>query len=492
MTERPQANLAGKVAATTASLVVGRGVTVLAGIGATALASRYLGVQGFGAMTLAMAVVSLAALFTDLGMSTMAAREIARSPEREREIVGNVRTLGLAFGAVMALVLVAVAEVAYPGEPTTRNAILILGVQLLSAPFVSAARAHFQAAQRGPLIAVGDVALSLSVLVASLVCVEADLGFEAMIAAMASGYLAQALVMTGLMAGGSRGAWRARRSVWRHLLVISLPLGATFIVNYLYFRLDLVLLSILSGEEDVAVYGLAYRVLEGLIVLPSYFMLALFPEIARLTGQRKQVDAIVDAALSAMGAIGLPLVVFFSVFANDVIRVIGGQGYGDSAWVLRILMLALAVSYLSGVYGNALPALGRQNRLFKWTLVVLAANLVINLSLIPPFGVMGAAIAVVLSEMIGFAAVRHLYGEVGTAPWPKVDPRMLLACALMAAAVAPALLLPNSLAGSLLAVILGAAVGVPVYIASLLALGGVPTAIMNNLPARLRRSESNP
>ncbi len=66
----------------------------------------------------------------------------------------------------------------------------------------------------------------------------------------------------------------------------------------------------------------------------------------------------------------------------------------------------------------------------------------------------------------------------------QVDPRMLLACALMAAAVAPALLLPNSLAGSLLAVILGTAVGVPVYIASLLALGGVPAAIMNNLPTR--------
>ena len=100
-----------------------------------------------------------------------------------------------------------------------------------------------------------------------------------------------------------------------------------------------------------------------------------------------------------MGAIALPLVVFFSVFADDVIRVIGGAGLRRRrAWVLRILMLALAVSYLSGVYGNALPALGRQNRLFKWTLVVLGRNLVINLALIPPFGVMGAAIAVVLAR----------------------------------------------------------------------------------------------
>jgi O-antigen/teichoic acid export membrane protein len=475
-------SLARTVALTTASLVAGRVLAVLAGIGAVALASRYLGVEGFGALTLAMAIVSLVAVLTDLGMSTMAAREIAREPEREREIVGNVRTLGLVLGLASAVVLLGVAEVAYAGDPDVRRAIFVLSAQLLSTPFVSAARAHMQATQRGPAIAVGDVVLAVAMLVASLVVVEADLGFTAMVGAVAAGYVAQALAMTGLMRRGARSAWSARRSAWGVLLRISLPLGATMIVNFLYFRLDVVLLSILTGNEAVAVYGLAYRVLEGLMVFPAYFMLALFPEIARLTGQKERVDGIVRAALGAMEVLVLPLVLVFVLYADEVILLIGGERFDEAAWVLRILMLALAISYLSGVYGNALPALGLQNQMFRWSLVVLGFNLVANLVLIPPFGAPGAAVAVVLSEVVGFMVVRRLYAQVGTAPRPAIDARILFAGAVMAATMAPLLLLPDDPAALLLTVGLGGAAGFAAYAAALIALRAVPAPIAAHLP----------
>jgi O-antigen/teichoic acid export membrane protein len=118
---------------------------------------------------------------------------------------------------------------------------------------------------------------------------------------------------------------------------------------------------------------------------------------------------------------------------------------------------------------------------------VLGANLVVNLGLIPPFGVVGAAIAVVLSELLGFAVVRHLYGQVGRAPWPSFDPRMLLAGLLMAAAMAPLLLLPGGFTGSLVAVAVGGALGGLVYAAALIALGAVPAAIVPYLPPRVLR-----
>ena len=411
-------SLARTVAVTTVSLIAGRALALIAGIGATALASRYLGLDGFGALTLAMAIVSLAALLTDLGMSTMAVREIARAPERERQIVGNVRTLGLALSVAAAVLLVGIAQALYAGQPHVRDAMLILSLQLLTSPFTSSARAHLQARQLGPRIAIGDVALAFGMVTASAVVVIADMGFEAMVAAVAFGYLTQAIAMTALMRPDMRWAWSAGRGPWGLLLRVSLPFGATMIVNYLYFRLDVVLLSIITGNRDVAIYGLAYRVLEGLMVLPSYFMFALFPEIARLAEHRDRVDGIVRSALVAMETVALPLVVLFFVLADDVIRVIGDTQYEEAGWVLRILMLALAISYLSGVYGHALPALGLQNRLFKWSLVILGVNLVINLALIPPFGAVGAAVAVVLSEVVGFVVVRHLYSEVGTPPRP--------------------------------------------------------------------------
>ena len=52
------------------------------------------------------------------------------------------------------------------------------------------------------------------------------------------------------------------------------------------------------------------------MVLPAYFMFALFPEIARLTGQRERVDGIVSAALSVMEALALPVVLMLPRFSR--------------------------------------------------------------------------------------------------------------------------------------------------------------------------------
>lgn len=477
--------LARRVAVTTASLVAGRIVAVIAGVATVGLASRYLGLDGFGTLTLAMSIVALVALLTDLGLSTIAAREIAQQPERERDILGNVLTLGLSVAMLGLLALWLIAEVGYDGDTHTRQALLILGVQVLVAPLVGVARAHFQGVQRGHLIAWGDVALAVAMLAASAWCVAADLGFAAMAAATASGYVAQAIVMTALLPRGVRLAWRASRSTWRWLLRLSLPLGATLVVNYLYFRLDVLLLSILRDTEAVAVYGLAYRVLEGLMVLPAYFMLALFPEIARRTADRVSVDGLVVTALGVMEVIALPLVVLGVVFADDVVTVIGGEEFADAAWVLRVLMLALGISYVNGVYGNALVALGRQDAMFKWSLVVLGINLVANLALIPPFGVVGASVAVVVSEGLALLALRRLYAVGGAMPriWP--DPRILLAGAVMVVVVAPKFLLPDDVLGALPTVLVGSALGLLAYAAAIAALKAVPEAIAAQLPRRL-------
>ena len=127
------------------------------------------------------------------------------------------------------------------------------------------------------MIAVGDVSLALAMAGFTAVAVVFDLGFMVVVGAVASGYVLQALAM-GLAAVRSGGmAIGASRRTWSVLTRLALPLGGALILNYLYFRLDILLLSWMKGEEEVGLYGLGYRVIEALIVLPGFLMLALFP-----------------------------------------------------------------------------------------------------------------------------------------------------------------------------------------------------------------------
>ena len=95
---------------------------------------------------------------------------------------------------------------------------------------------------------------------------------------------------------------------------------------------------------------------------------------------------------------------------------LGTHSYSASGPVLAILALALGLSYLNGVYGNALFALGRQKMVFWLALPTLVVNLVANLLLIPPYGADGAAWAVVISEIVALAIVREAYVRVAGRP----------------------------------------------------------------------------
>jgi O-antigen/teichoic acid export membrane protein len=475
-------SLARAVTVTTASLVAARLVAIVAGIGAVALASRHLGPEGYGALSTAMAFASIFAVLTDFGVSTVAAREISIAPERERAILGNVVLVGLLVAVGAGALAMGLTFLAYPGDGNAdiREGTAILLVQLLAAPVTGAARAHFTAAQRGHLIAIGDVALAVAMVGLTAAVVSAGLGFQAVVLATAGGYVAQGIAM-GLLAARTGGITiAADRVLASRLLWLSLPLAGTMIVNYLYFRLDLLLLSWLKDQEAVAVYALAYRVLEALMVLPAYVMLALFPEIARRGAHSERLAPIVGAAEAGMLAIALPTVVLGITFAPEIVQVVGGDAYEDSATVLSILIVALAMSYLNGVYGNALLALGRQAALLAVTSAVLVVNLAVNLAMIPPWGVRGAAVAVVISEILAVFLVRRYYVKAAGRPATPPLGRIVAAAAVLAALGAAKLLLIGDLP-ALAGALGGGALGLVLYAGLLVGFRALPEPLASRL-----------
>lgn len=480
---RPVADGGGRaVATTTGALMFGRVLTLVAGIVTVGLASHYLGLRPFGALTTGMAYAALFAVMTDLGLSTVVTREIARDPENEHHVLGT--ALGIGFLLALAAIGLGLGLMGliYGGlhNAATRQAIVILLVQVLVAPLTGVTRAFFTARQRGYLIAAGDVTLSVSMATFTAIAVLGQLGYRTVVFAIGASYVAQALVMSTIALGAGARVRPVRGGSLR-LIALALPLGGTLLLNYLYFRLDVLLLSWLKGDVDVAVYGLAYRVLEGLMVLPTYVMLALFPIIARSENDRPRLAATTGVALAGLEPAAVGMAALVAIFSPEIVVILGGHKYHSAAPVLAVLALALAISYLSGVYGNALMALGRQRTLLWISLGPLLVNLIANLGLIPPLGVNGAAIAVVISEVVGLLAVRAYYVRVAGPPSRPAHARILIAGLPLAAMAALKFGLGIHTA-PLLVVLVGGALGAVLYAGALLLLGAVPSAILDQIP----------
>jgi O-antigen/teichoic acid export membrane protein len=137
------------------------------------------------------------------------------------------------------------------------------------------------------------------------------------------------------------------------------------------------------------------------------------------------------------------------LFAPLVVAFLYGNGYTDAAALLRVLVLAAVVSLVNNVLSTVLLALGKGPRMLLQNSVGLAANVVLNIALVPSYGVAASAWATLITEGVVCAASVHaLSGRVNLAMSGAVSVKPALAVTASAgAAVAlyrwqlPALLL---------------------------------------------------
>jgi O-antigen/teichoic acid export membrane protein len=471
-------SLARKVAVNASAMAVGRVLLGGAGLVSIAITTRYLGLEAYGALTAATAFVGVLGPLTDIGISTIGARELAKRPDETERVMGSILTLGfvLALGAAGAGLIAMYAI--YPGES---NELVREGIFLLLLPFplaavVNAASAYFISQQRAYMGVIASVVGSLLTLGLLVAATLLDWGFRGIILA----YMA-----TGLGYGGCLVALALREvrlrpcfdvSLLSQLLRWALPLGAALIAFSLYWKIDIVLLSLLSSGSEVAIYGLAYKVIEALGAFPFFVTVTLMPEFARLTDHQARLDEILQKAFSVMQVTVVPLVVLFIIFADEVIRLAGGSDFQESTPVLQILVVAISASFLGALLVQALVALNYQTRLLVVQIAVLAVNVGLNLVLIPLWGAHGAAVALLASEILIIGALIGVYRLIGAVPKLHRAPQVLVAACVMAA-VALALLPLLDSASAVLALTIGGTTSAAVYVGCLYALKAMPSEL---------------
>tara|TARA_B110000467_G_C18192369_1_gene406844 strand:- start:74 stop:802 length:729 start_codon:yes stop_codon:yes gene_type:complete len=189
-------------------------------------------------------------------------------------------------------------------------------------------------------------------------------------------------------------------SVWWDFLSRSAPIGMGVIFSVLYFRLDIVMLQLMTDEKVVGFYSAAYRLFEIVIVLPHSLMIVLFPSLIEEfhTDQRK-FKTIFKKAFTVYLVVGSSIALVFFSFSNEIIGLIYGDDFLFSVKILEILAIAIALSFLIFLLSNILIVSGREMT-NTWSLVgVTALNITLNLAWIPVHGALGAAWATVVCEM---------------------------------------------------------------------------------------------
>jgi O-antigen/teichoic acid export membrane protein len=173
-------------------------------------------------------------------------------------------------------------------------------------------------------------------------------------------------------------------------------LGAVYL---LLSRTDLIMLGSLRGARDAGVYVVSARAAELLSVVMGAANTALAPKIARFHKANDHValQRLLTAASRRVLLATLPLATFLIVAAHPLLDWLYGREYTEGATALRILAIAQLVIVAGGPLGTVLDMSGFERTNLLSMIVAVVVNGILNLALIPRYGVTGAATATLIS-----------------------------------------------------------------------------------------------
>ena len=181
----------------------------------------------------------------------------------------------------------------------------------------------------------------------------------------------------------------------RELLLFSLPMLGAIMCSLIISSADTLILGGLKGSADVGLYNAA-RPLADIIPAPLAALGGIYLPVASglyAQGSIPEVRRIFSVLTKWLVSATLPLFLILFLFPETVISFLFGASYTSAATALRILSLGVMISNFSGLSGLTLVAMG-EVRFMLWVYLAAALlNVGLNLALVPPLGIEGAAIA---------------------------------------------------------------------------------------------------
>ncbi len=362
---------------------------------------RHLGVVAFGEYLTVVSLVAIVSGVTEGGLAQVAVRDYATLRGEQRDhVMANALGMRIALTVTGGLGAVAFAAVAgYSDALVLGTALAATG--LLAHVLQTIVAVPLQAELRFGWVTFTELLrqiVQVALIIALVVLGAGVVGFLATsIAAGTVALAATVVVVRGRMP--LRPAFHP--STWAKMLRETLPYAAAVALSVMYFRLTIIVMSLISTGEQTGYFATSLRVVEVLIGLPAIVLGAAFPILARSArDDPERFRATVRRLFGLSAIVGVWVVVCTEVGAEFAIHVLGGSEAEPAVPVLQIQGLALVATFIA--FGCAFPLLARRRHgaLLSANIAALVVSLALAFILVPAYDARGGAIAAVTAEFV--------------------------------------------------------------------------------------------
>lgn len=379
-------------------LILEKGLLTLTSFFVGVYVARYLGPQSYGKLNYSYSIVLLVVPIANLGLGQIVVKFL-KSENRASDVVSSAFFLTCASSVFFFLIFNVIVWLSLTDDKllyfTLSFIVLLQSFNVFDSYFQALLKSNRKV-----------IAKSISTILSSLLklyFIYAELG----VIVFALVYVIDLFIYSVIIYwfysrhAIARDLIRVKKEFFPRLLKESWPLLFSGFLITLYMKMDKVMIGLFLDEHAVGVYTVAARLSESWYFIGIAISQSIFPRLLdRYSQSNDKQNKEFSKIYSLMIYINIPVILFVLFFSDTIIKVIFDSSYIESANVLKVHFLSSIFVFI-GLIGNKwLIINGLNNFSLVKSFCGFIINLVLNIFLIPRYGIIGAAWATLLSQIV--------------------------------------------------------------------------------------------
>ncbi len=408
------------VARNTAVMLAAQAITWASSFILMMFLPKYLGSNAYGELYLAVSIATMFQVIIEFGGQYQITKEVSRAHEDAPHVLVNAAVSRILLWALSIFLMIEFCRaVNYSWQVIVLVA--ILGTAKLWEGINNLLRNTYQGFEKMEYPSIGSVAERVFLMITAVTFLLAGFGQIMIASLMAISTLINFLISASFAKKIISFLPKIDFDKAKSLLKAGVPYFMWSLFATIYYRVDAIMLSLMTVYSVVGWYGAAYKLFDVLMFFPSIFSQALFPVLTKISDSgKKSLTNAVQRSLDVILFVGIPVSILLFMFAGQITAFLFGlKEYQNTIIILKIFSLGLILVYIDFVLGGTVLAIDKQK---LWSVIAGAAvilNIGLNYFLIKYFqsfsgnGGIGAAIATIITEaFIMCSAVLILRGKL--------------------------------------------------------------------------------
>lgn len=385
-------------------LITDKVIRLIGGLLIGACIARYLGSEKYGLMNLAISFSILFASFSMLGIDNLVVRDLSKNTNNINDILGTalrIRIFGSVFSAILALVF---SYIFY----YTDNVMFfkLLTILMLCNVFQSfdVISLLYQSRLESKIIVINKLIAYIFISLSKIIAVVYGANIIGFIFLNSLEVLLSMCLLIRWAVVNDKlniNLWKYVPKISKNFLYEGWPIAIGNLSIIIFMKVDQIFLGLFLGNKEVGIYSIASLISDILYSIPVFISASILPKITKLYGtdiqKYKNYVSTVFCSIVLYSYISIIGIYFF---VDDFIRIFYGVSYSISADIAKVHSLTLLFVSIGCVRGSMLLVEKKTKLLSVITVIGGIINIILNYILINKFGMYGAAVSVLISQII--------------------------------------------------------------------------------------------